>query len=182
MRSGTISSSRRFTGAAAPLLTLAVLLSIVTFTFAVNDPVAAAEPAAVTQLTMTEVVPVRVSGTVLGLAEGGIVVQEPAGAGPVAFPVALGLVVTRNGAAAPVDALQAGDKIGMTIDGRTGSVLRADAQAVSAPMPFAPSGEAALLASLGLIGGGAALATRHRTAPARIVPSRPAFAPVPARG
>ena len=184
MRSIDIVSSRRPGSIAAPIFTFIMLMAILVVTFAVNDPVVAAEPARVTLPnpgTMTEVLPVDARGTVLGLNEGGIVVQEPNGAGPVAFPVALGLVVTRGGAAVPVGELRAGDSIAMTIDGRSGSVLRADATAAAAPFPFAPSGEAALLASLGLIGGGVALVTRRRQTPARIAPSRVSWVPAAAR-
>jgi len=130
---------------------------------------------------MTEVMPVDIDGTVLGIGQSGIVVQETNSTVPVAFPAALGLVVTRSGSAVPVNALRAGDSISMTIDGRTGSVLHADATAAPAPLPFAPSGEAALLASLGLIGGGAALAARHRKALPRMVTRRVSWSHATAR-
>ena len=183
MRFFSISSGRRLDRFAAPFTTFAVLAAVVGFTFVVNDPAVSAEPAAVFSAVPGEtgfVVPVDVQGTVLGMTDGRLAVLETAGAGPVAFPVALGLTVTRGGAEAPVDALQPGDAISMTIDGRTGSVLRADARPAAGPL-VAPSNGAALLASLGLIGGGALLALRRRSAPLRVGSGVRRFAPAAAR-
>jgi hypothetical protein len=64
----------------------------------------------------------------------------------------------------PLEALRAGDTVRLTIDGRSGSVLRLHAAPVSGPA-FLPAarvpGTAALLAALGLIGGATALAIRN---------------------
>lgn len=149
-------------GVLAPTLTFAVLLSVFAFTFAVDDPVSAAESLPAANLDAA-VVPVAVTGEVLGPVPGGIAIQEPQGLGPVAFPAAAGLEVTRDGVSVPLTELRAGDTVRMTVDGRTGALLRADAEAPRPPV--APSGEAALLASVGLIGAGALLVSRRRQGP-----------------
>ncbi len=184
MRSVTNSSSSRINRILAPIFTFAILFAIVGFTFLVNDPAVGAEPALVAfpqPGAYAEVLPISIDGTVLGMRDGRLAIQERNGSAPVAFPVALGLSVTRAGVETPVDALQPGDRIAMTIDGRTGTVLRADAHPAASSAPFAPSGESALLAALGLIGAGVLLATRRRGAPARIVPGRVSLAPAAAR-
>ncbi|MFM9105333.1 MAG: hypothetical protein ACKOWF_01380 [Chloroflexota bacterium] len=183
MRFFTITAGRRLDRLAAPVTTFAILAAVLGFTFAVNDPAVSAESAAAFSAVPGEigfVLPVDVQGAVLGVSDGRLAIIETAGDGPVAFPVALGLSVTRGGVEVPVDALRPGDRIAMTVDGRTGSVLRADARPAAAP-PFAPSGEAALLAALGLAGGGVALAIRRRSAPLRLGSGRPAFAQAAAR-
>ena len=89
--------------------------------------------------------------------------------------------VVRN--AVPLEALRAGDTVRLTIDGRSGSVLRLHAAPVSGPA-FLPSarvpGAAAFLAALGLIGGATALAIRNierlpalssRVSAARLLPA-----------
>lgn len=104
---------------------------------------------------------VSVTGTVVALADGYLALQEDGGAGPVAFPATEASVFTRGGYNAVLDELRPGDRVRMTIDPATGAVLRADVE----PAAFAlgaPSGELALLATVGLIGAGALLWTRLR--------------------
>ncbi|HEU0114834.1 MAG TPA: hypothetical protein VFQ80_09155 [Thermomicrobiales bacterium] len=103
-----------------------------------------------------------VSGRIVALATGQIAVLEDGGDGPVAFNVADSATFTRGGYNAVFEELRPGDRIEMTVDGATGTVLRASV-APGAGGIGAPSGEAALLAALGLIGAGCLLAIRLRS-------------------
>ena len=70
----------------------------------------------------------------------------------------------RGEEAVPLEALRAGDTVRLTIDGRSGSVLRLHAAPVSGPAFLSSArvpGTAAFLAALGLIGGATALAIRN---------------------
>jgi hypothetical protein len=83
---------------------------------------------------------------------------------PVAFSVGQDARLVRGEEPVPLDALRAGDSVRLTIDGRSGSVLRLHAAPVSGPVFLAPvrvPGAAAFLAALGLIGGATALAIRN---------------------
>ncbi|HET7092121.1 MAG TPA: hypothetical protein VFI22_01555 [Thermomicrobiales bacterium] len=103
-----------------------------------------------------------VSGQIVALATGQIAVLEDGGDSPVAFNVASGATFTRGGYNAVFEELRPGDRIEMTVDGATGTLLRASVEPGSGGIG-APSGEAALLAALGLIGAGCLLAIRLRS-------------------
>jgi hypothetical protein len=109
-------------------------------------------------------VPVTVEGTLIGASDGLVALVEHGAESPVAFSVGPDARLLRGEEAVPLEALRAGDTVRLTIDGRSGSVLRLHAAPVSHPA-FLPSvqvpGTAALLAALGLIGGAAALAIRN---------------------
>jgi hypothetical protein len=106
-------------------------------------------------------VPVAVEGTLVGASDGLVALVEHGAESPVAFSVGPDARLLRGEEAVPLEALRAGDTVRLTIDGRSGSVLRLHAAPVSGGA-FLPSvrvpGAAALLAALGLIGGAAALA------------------------
>ncbi|MCC6315874.1 MAG: hypothetical protein IT337_17895 [Thermomicrobiales bacterium] len=161
--------SRCFPGALAPIAAVAVALAAAAVDAAPPAPALApsAAPAAIG-------VPVAVAGEFLGVVDGALAVQEIGGDAPVAFPLIGRVEITRGGETAGLDALLGGDQLRMTIDGTTGGVLRVDAEPAAAPM-FAPSGEMALLAALGLIGGGVLLVARNR----RPAVAAPLTAPVP---
>ena len=109
-------------------------------------------------------VPVTVEGTVVGASDGLVALVEHGAESPVAFSVGQDARLLRGEEPIPLEALRAGDTVRLTIDGRSGSVLRLHAAPVSGPA-FLPSvrvpGTAALLAALGLIGGATALAIRN---------------------
>jgi hypothetical protein len=109
-------------------------------------------------------VPVTVEGTLVGAGDGLVALVEHGSDSPVAFSVGQDSRLVRGEEPIPLDALRAGDTVRLTIDGRSGSVLRLHAAPVSGPA-FLPAarvpGTAALLAALGLIGGAAALAIRN---------------------
>jgi hypothetical protein len=106
-------------------------------------------------------IPVTVEGTLVGASDGLVALVEHGAESPVAFSVGSDARLLRGEEAVPLEALRAGDSVRLTIDGRSGSVLRLHAAPISGPA-FLPSvrvpGSAALLAALGLIGGAAALA------------------------
>lgn len=104
-------------------------------------------------------VPVTVEGAVVGAGDGLVALLERGAETPVAFPVDASADLTRDGQAVALDALYVGDTVRMTIDGRTGEVLRLHAMpaATAAPALHVP-GAAALLAAVGLIAGATALA------------------------
>jgi hypothetical protein len=109
-------------------------------------------------------VPVTVEGTLVGAGDGLVALVEHGSDSPVAFSVGQDSRLVRGEEPIPLDALRAGDTVRLTIDGRSGSVLRLHAAPVSGPA-FLPAarvpGTAALLAALGLIGGATALAIRN---------------------
>jgi hypothetical protein len=109
-------------------------------------------------------VPVTVEGTLVGAGDGLVALVERGSDSPVAFSVGQDSRLVRGEEPIPLDALRTGDTVRLTIDGRSGSVLRLHAAPVSGPA-FLPAarvpGTAALLAALGLIGGAAALAIRN---------------------
>jgi hypothetical protein len=112
--------------------------------------------------TAVTAMPVTVEGTLVGASDGLVAVVEHDAMSPVAFSVGQDARLVRVEEGVPLEALRAGDTIRMTIDGRSGSVLRL--HAIPAPRPMLPvqvPGTAALLAALGLIGGATALAIRN---------------------
>lgn len=154
----SVSFSTLVRGAFIPVLLLALSLVVARGASATDAarPVAASAPVGI---------PVAISGTVLGLTDGGLAILETGAAAPVAFPVvdAERLTVTRGGDSVTVGDLRQGDAVSMAIDGRTGRVLRVDAQAPASGR-FAPSNEAGLLAALGLVAGAGLLTVRLRRA------------------
>ena len=102
-------------------------------------------------------VPVSIEGTVVGASDGLIGVVEVGSDAPVAFTVTEDATLVRGSERVPLDALQAGDTVRLTVDGRSGTVLQLHASPVVGPA-FQVPGAAALLAALGLIGGATARA------------------------
>lgn len=148
-----------------PLVVFVVFMSVVGGTLAVNDPIATEQAPAV----LAKGIPVAVSGTLVGAADGRLALREAGAESAVAFGLDARADVLRGGEMASFDALRAGDQVRMTVDGATGRVLRVDAQP-TARTAFAPSNELALLAAIGFVSGGVALAHR-RGQTARLVPS-----------
>jgi len=107
-------------------------------------------------------IPVAIEGTVVGAGDGLLALTEGGSTQPVAFPVNSAASLVRDGQNVPLEALRVGDSVRMTIDGSSGQVLRL--HATPAPTQFAirVPGAIALLAALGLIVGGTALAIRNR--------------------
>jgi predicted regulator of Ras-like GTPase activity (Roadblock/LC7/MglB family) len=108
---------------------------------------------------MVSGIPVAVEGSVVGAGDGMIALIEQGAETAVAFPVGETASVMREGQAVSLDALRVGDTVRMTIDGRSGHVMRLHATPVgtSGFLPRVPDA-AALLAALGLIAGATALA------------------------
>ena len=127
--------------------------------------------------------PVTVEGRLVGAGDGLVALVEHGAESPVAFSVGQDARLVRGEEPIPLEALRAGDSVRLTIDGRSGSVLRLHAAPVSGPVFLAPvrvPGAAAFLAALGLIGGATALAIRNidrlpalsaRIAAARLLPA-----------
>lgn len=155
-----------FSRHASPLTTLVtglcVLLALAAFTLAATSAPATAETnpePAQFALSNDEMV---VSGTVIGVDEGLIGVQEANGAAPVAFPVVAGATMSRGGEPVTLFDLRQHDPVHLTIDRTSGRVL----QIVADPVPglmFQPSNEMAAFALLGLIAGAFALILLHWT-------------------
>ena len=96
-------------------------------------------------------VPVTVEGTLVGASDGLVALVEHGAESPVAFSVGQDARLVRGEEPVPLEALRAGDTVRLTIDGRSGSVLRLHAAPVSGPA-FLPS---AAGAGRGRIPGGA---------------------------
>lgn len=121
------------------------------------------------------VIPVQVSGTVVAAGDGLLGVHEAHAVAPVSFTLGGDALLIRDGAAAEVDDLRAGDHVRMTVDGRTGRILQLRADPVAAGWrtrldTLGPLAALALVASLGF------LAAR------RWVPIRPTLRPRPTVG
>ncbi|MDQ3694354.1 MAG: hypothetical protein M3464_12095 [Chloroflexota bacterium] len=115
-----------------------------------------------------------VTGTVVGVGEGLIGIQEAVATVPVAFPVAAGTMMSRDGAAAGLADLRQHDAVSLTVDPATGTVSRVVAESAPGPM-FQPSNSTAAVAALGLIIAAIILAARLRpgvTAAGRPAPRR----------
>jgi hypothetical protein len=106
-------------------------------------------------------VPVTVEGKLIGASDGLVALVEHGADSPVAFSVGQEAQLVRGEENVPLEALRTGDTVRMTIDGRSGSVLRLHASPVSGPA-FLPAmrvpGAVAFMAALGLIAGATALA------------------------
>ena len=128
-----------------------------------------------TRAELPAAIPVTVEGTLVGAGDGLVALVEHGSDGPVAFRLSTDTQFVRQGQPVVVDALHEGDAVRMTIDGRTGTILRLHADPVAGPA-IRVSGEAALLAALGLIVGATALAIRNLdrlpTLPTRVVAMR----------
>lgn len=107
-------------------------------------------------------IPVAIEGTVVGASDGLLALTEDGSAQPVAFPVNTAASLVRDGQNVPLEALRVGDSVRMTIDGSSGQVLRLHATPVASKGIIRVPGAVALMAALGLIVGGAALAIRNR--------------------
>ncbi|MFN8593277.1 MAG: hypothetical protein U0031_17620 [Thermomicrobiales bacterium] len=105
-------------------------------------------------------IPVAIDGTLVGVNPNTIAVQESGSDAPVAFLLSADTRVVREGQPVSLSSLANGDAVRMTVDGRTGSILRL--HATPATPPFQVPGIVALLASLGLIAGAAALVFLNR--------------------
>jgi hypothetical protein len=119
---------------------------------------------AVTPLTADDAatagtVPVTVDGTIVGAGGGLVALVERGSSSPVAFTVGERSQLLRGGEPVALDALRVGDVVNLTLDGRSGEVMRL--QAASAGPVFVVPGAAALLAAVGLIAGAALLAIRN---------------------
>jgi hypothetical protein len=105
--------------------------------------------------------PVTVEGKLIGASDGLVALVEHGADSPVAFSVGEEAQLVRGEESVPLEALRTGDTVRMTIDGRSGSVLRLHASPVFGPA-FLPAvrvpGAVAFMAALGLIGGATALA------------------------
>jgi hypothetical protein len=128
-------------------------------------------------------VPVTVEGRLIGASDGLVALVEHGADTPVAFSVSQEAELVRGEERVPLEALRTGDTVRMTIDGRSGSVLRLHAAPVSGPA-FLPAarvpGAIAFMAALGFIGGATALAIRNierlptlssRVSAARLLPA-----------
>ena len=128
-------------------------------------------------------VPITIEGRLIGASDGLVALVEHGADSPVAFSVGQEAHLVRGEERVPLEALRAGDTVRMTIDGRSGSVLRLHAAPVSGPA-FLPSarvpGAVAFMAALGLIGGATALAIHNierlpalssRVSAARLLPA-----------
>jgi hypothetical protein len=103
-----------------------------------DDPAPGETPAAVAALL------VPVDGTVVAAGDGLLGVQEARTSAAVSFMLGSETLLTRDGAAAAVDDLRTGDRVRMTVDGRTGRILQLRATG-------APGGWAERLDTLGPI-------------------------------
>jgi hypothetical protein len=155
-----------FSRHASPLTTLVtglcVMLALAAFTLAATSAPATAETSpepARFALGNDEMI---VSGTVVGIGDGLIGVQEANAAAPVAFPVVAGATMSRAGEPVALNQFRQHDPVHLTIDSSSGAVL----QIVAEPAPglmFQPSNELAAFALLGLIAGAFALTLLHWT-------------------
>lgn len=154
-RSRVLSSlchSRLMLGAAAGALVLAVTLLIASLS---PGRATAANPSSATPRSPM----VEISGRVVAIGAGVLGVRETGGQQPVAFMVDGRTRVVRDGEAAVVDDLRAGDAIRMTVDGRTGRVeaLRAAPRATG---PLPSRHDVAWIAALTIVGAASVLFAR----------------------
>ena len=155
--------SHRLLGSARTIaaFTLTVVLAVALFAHW-NEATATNAPAFILS-NDTEVagIPVAIEGTVVGASDGLLALTEVDSTQPVAFPVNAAASLVRDGQNVPLEALRVGDSIRMTIDGSSGQVLRLHATPAATQFAIRVPGAVALLAALGLIAGGAALATER---------------------
>jgi hypothetical protein len=87
---------------------------------------------------------VAISGTVVARGDGLLAVRERGGERAVAFMINGGALLTREGDPVTLDALHRGDDVRMVVDGRTGQVLRLQAEPGSTGVAGTPAAIAAL--------------------------------------
>lgn len=171
--------SHRLLGSARTIaaFTLTVVLAVALFAHW-NEATATNAPAFILS-NGTEVagIPVAIEGTVVGASDGLLALTEVDSTQPVAFPVNAAASLVRDGQNVPLEALRVGDSIRMTIDGSSGQVLRLHATPAATQFAIRVPGAVALLAALGLIAGGAALAIRNRAQLPALPQRFPAHAP-----
>lgn len=158
--------TRHASRSASPFLALltglSVVLALVAITLAATTSPATAESATFPAKFAVGADETVVSGTVIGIGDGLIGVQEADGAQPVAFPIVAGASLSRDGAPAALTDLRQHDTVHLTINRASGAVVQiVAAPAADAPLPI--SNRLAAFALLGLIAGAAALAVRRRT-------------------
>jgi hypothetical protein len=120
-----------------------------------------------------------ITGTVVGVGEAVIGVQETDGSGPVAFPIVPGATMSRDGVPVSLTGLRQGDPVHLTVDRVSGGVRQVVAGSAAAPL-FQPSDQLAAFAFLGLVAGAFALVARRRM-PLAVVETVPAPKARPAR-
>ena len=160
----------RILGSARTLAAIAITTVLATAMIARWNDAAATSVTTFTPQADTEVagVPIAIEGRVVGAGNGLVAILERGGDAPVAFPVNDGASLMRSGQAVSLEDLRVGDAVRMTIDGRSGQVLRLHATP-SAPATIVPRvpDAVALLAAIGLIAGATTLAILnvHRLPP-----------------
>ncbi len=113
---------------------------------------------------------VSVSGSVVGVGDGLLGVQQTGAAGPVSFMIGADTLVTRDGRTAPISSLRPGDALAMTVDGQTGRVLQLRAEAASASW-VERVGAVGPLAAVALVIAAALLLARHRGTAWAVLPA-----------
>lgn len=155
--------SSRYASPFLALLTgLCVILALAAITLAATPAPATAESASLPAKFAVGADETVISGTIIGVGDGLIGVQEADGAQPVAFPVVAGATLSRDGAPAVLTDLRQHDSVHLTIDRASGVVT----QIVAAPAGgtlMQPSSRLAAFALFGLIAGAVALVARRKT-------------------
>jgi hypothetical protein len=146
----------------ALLTGLCVTLALVAITLAATSSLATAESAPLPAKFAVSSNETVIAGTVVGVGDGLIGVQEANGAQPVAFPVVTGTALSREGVPASLADLRQHDVVHMTIDRTSGEVVQIVATPATSATPQ-PSDRLAAFALLGLIAGAVALVARRRT-------------------
>lgn len=172
-RSRVLSSlchSRLMLGVAAGALVLAVTL--ITASLSPSGATAVNPSSATPRSPMVEI-----SGRVVAVSAGVLGVRETGGRQPVAFMVDGGTRVVRDGEAAIVNDLRAGDAIRMTVDGRTGRVdaLRAAPRATGR---LPSRHDVSWIAALTIVGAASVLFSRASRGARRTVGQIDAMRPV----
>ena len=149
----------------SPLLTLltglCVTLALAAIALAATASLVTAEPAPDAARFVGSADDVVISGTVVGVGDGLIGIQEAAGVEPVAFPLAAETTLTRDGAPAVLADLRQDDPVHLTVDRASGTVRQVVAESAPRP-PFQPSDGLAAFAFLGFVAGALVLASRRR--------------------
>lgn len=120
---------------------------------------------------------VPVGGTIVAVGDGLLGVQEASTSTAVSFMLGAETLLTRDGEAAAVDDLRAGDRVRMTVDGRTGQILqlRADAAGGAWTKRLDTLGPIAALAWIVTVG---ILVARYRASNRPVRRPHPVDAPV----
>lgn len=154
----------RLLGSARTLVAVAIIAVLAVVMIARWSDASANSAHTFTPLSSADIpsLPVAIEGTVLGTSESAVALLERGSDSPVAFPLHEDAYLVRADQAIAIDALRAGDAVRMTIDGRTGQVLNLVATpAARSPFAIRVPGAVALLAAVGLIVAGTALAIRN---------------------